>query len=203
MALPERAWMPRAVLEDGYALFVGSLLIVAALLLLSSARLITGGLAGLALLLSYLLPVEPGTALMLLSIPFFLLGGHAMGTGFLLRTVIASLCLMVFSMLAPLAVQVIVLNKPVAAIAAGAMAGIGTLALARHGAGAGGLGLLFLWLERRHGLNPGKAQMYVDATVFAGSCLVIAPADLLYSALSTVIAATILILWQRPTVAIR
>lgn len=201
MALPARSSTPRAALEDGYAIFVGSLLIVAALLLLASARLITGGLAGIALLLSYLLPVEPGVALMLLSVPFFLLAGHAMGTGFLLRTVLASLCLTVFSTLAPLVVHVVVLNKPVAAIAAGTMAGMGTLALARHGAGAGGFGVLFLWLERRRGINPGKLQMCVDTTIFAGSCLVIAPADILYSALSTITAATILILWQRPAVA--
>src|SRR3546814_478787 len=74
-----RAWSTRATLEDAYAIFVGSLLIVAGLALLSSARLITGGLSGIALLISYFVPIEAGILLMILSLPFFLLAGRAMG----------------------------------------------------------------------------------------------------------------------------
>ena len=121
-----------------------------------------------------------------------------MGTRFIVKTITASVCLSAFSMLTPLVVHVDVLSKPIAAIAAGAMLGMGTLALARHGAGVGGFGALFLWLERNYGLNPGKTQICVDAAVFAASCTIIHPIDLLWSALGTVTGSAILILWQRP-----
>jgi len=194
----DRAWSTRATFEDAYAIFVGSLLIVAGLALLSSARLITGGLSGIALLISYFVPVEAGILLMILSVPFFLLAGGAMGRGFLFKTVTASLCLSILSGLTPLAFHIDVLSKPIAALAAGAMLGMGTLSLARHGAGVGGFGALFLWIERRHGVNPGKIQLGIDAVIFTASCAIIAPSDLLWSALATLTGSAILILWQRP-----
>ena len=194
----DRAWSTRATLEDAYAIFVGSLLIVAGLALLSSARLITGGLSGIALLISYFVPVEAGILLMILSVPFFLLAGGAMGRGFLFKTVTASVCLSILSGLTPLAFHIDVLSKPIAALAAGAMLGMGTLSLARHGAGVGGFGALFLWIERRHGVNPGKIQLGIDTVIFTASCAIIAPSDLLWSALATLTGSAILILWQRP-----
>ena len=194
----DRAWSTRATLEDAYAIFVGSLLIVAGLALLSSARLITGGLSGIALLISYFVPIEAGILLMILSVPFFLLAGGAMGRGFLVKTVTASLCLSILSGLTPLAFHIDVLSKPIAALAAGAMLGMGTLSLARHGAGVGGFGALFLWIERRHGVNPGKIQLGIDTVIFTASCAIMAPSDLLWSGLATLTGSAILILWQRP-----
>src|SRR3546814_2437568 len=97
-----RAWSTSATLEDAYAIFVGSLLFVAGLAMLSSARLITGGLSGIALLISYFVPIEAGILLMILSLPFFLLAGRAMGRSFLVKTVTASLCLSILSGLTPL-----------------------------------------------------------------------------------------------------
>src|SRR3546814_13951519 len=93
-----------------------------------------------------------------LPISFFLLAGRAMGRSFLVKTVTASLCLSILSGLTPLAFHIDVLSKPIAALAAGAMLGMGTLSLARHGAGVGGFGALFLWIERRPGLNPGRTE---------------------------------------------
>ncbi len=65
------------------------------------------------------------------------------------------------------------------------MLGMETLSLARHGAGVGGFGALFLWIERRHGVNPGKIQLGIDTVIFTASCAIIAPSDLLWSGLAT------------------
>jgi uncharacterized membrane-anchored protein YitT (DUF2179 family) len=194
----ERALVSRAAMEDAYAIFVGALLLVAGLTLLASAGLITGGLAGIALLLSYVLPVQPGIALMVLSIPLYLLAGRGMGRVFIGKTIAATAALAAFSAFMPLVLHVDVLNKPIAAIVAGAMLGMGTLALARHGAGVGGFGALFLWLERHRGWNPGKVQICVDAAVFVASFMIVSPINLLWSALATVTGSMILVLWQRP-----
>src|SRR3546814_18366442 len=75
---------------------------------------------------------------------------------------------------------------------------MGTLLLARHGGGVGGFCALFLWIERRHGLNPGKIQLSIDTLIVTASCAIIAPTDLLWSALTTLTGIVILILWQRP-----
>src|SRR3546814_15477597 len=121
-----------------------------------------------------------------------------MGRSFLVKTVTASLCLSILSGLTPLAFHIDVLSKPIAALAAGAMLGMGTLSLARHGAGVGGFGALFLLIERRHGLNPGKIQLSIDTLIFTASRANLPPTHLLWSALATLTGPATPILWHRP-----
>lgn len=47
---------PHSLAEDGYAIAIGCAFIAMGLMLLKAANLVTGGMAGIALLLSYLIP---------------------------------------------------------------------------------------------------------------------------------------------------
>lgn len=70
---------PHTRLEDGYGLAIGCVLIVLGLMFLKAAGLVTGGIAGVALLLSYLVPLPAGVLFTLINIPFFVFAQRTMG----------------------------------------------------------------------------------------------------------------------------
>jgi uncharacterized membrane-anchored protein YitT (DUF2179 family) len=175
--------IPHSHAEDLYALIVGCILLTLGLALLKAAGLVTGGIAGIALLVSYVIPLPAGLLFTLINIPFFAFAWRAMGPGFMLKTVAvnAGIALLFF-----------------AAIVGGTVIGMGILALARHGAGVGGTGVVTLWLHKRHGINAGIAQIGFDIVILAVSLSVIDGASLAWSALSAAAISGILIAWHRP-----
>ncbi|KAK0329178.1 hypothetical protein LTR94_037854, partial [Friedmanniomyces endolithicus] len=42
---------------------------------------------------------------------------------------------------------------------------MGILAMARHGAGVGGTGIVTLWLQKKHGINAGRTQVMIDGVI--------------------------------------
>ena len=66
--------------EDAYALCIGCILIAVGLAMLRGAHLVTGGTAGLALLISRFVSVSPGVLFAILNMPFFILAARVMGS---------------------------------------------------------------------------------------------------------------------------
>ena len=89
-------------------------------------------------------------------------------------------------------------NPAVAAVAGGTLLGMGTLALARHGAGVGGVGVVTLWLQNARGWNAGRTQIAIDALVLAAAGIYLRPDRLLWSAVSALMMASVVYLWHRP-----
>jgi hypothetical protein len=65
--------------EDVYGVTTGCMMLALGVHLLHQAHLITGGVAGLALLLSYALPATPGTLFAVLNLPIFLIFWRSQG----------------------------------------------------------------------------------------------------------------------------
>ena len=61
------------LIEDVHALLIGSSFIAVGLTLLKTAGLVTGGVAGVALIISYLTNWPVGTVFLVLNIPFYIL----------------------------------------------------------------------------------------------------------------------------------
>jgi uncharacterized membrane-anchored protein YitT (DUF2179 family) len=133
---------PHSGLEDAYALFVGCALVTLGLVLLKAAHLVTGGLTGVALLLSYFIPLPVGLIFALFNVPFFLFAEKALGRRFMGRTIVVNAAIMSLSAAAPLGIHLQFVSPVVAALGGGTAIGMGVLALARHGAGVGGSGVL-------------------------------------------------------------
>ena len=74
--------------EDIHALVTGASFCAFGLILLKAAGLITGGVAGLALMVAYLTRWPVGLLFVLLSAPFFLLAQRRMGWAFTLKSVL-------------------------------------------------------------------------------------------------------------------
>ena len=193
-----QAGSPHTRFEDAYALGVGCILIAVGLAMLRGAKLVTGGTAGLALLMSRFVPVTPGVLFALLNLPFFLLAARVMGGWFTLKTIIVSIGIAAMSLIIEATTRIASGNPAVAAIAGGTLLGMGTLALARHGAGVGGVGVVTLWLQSARGWNAGRTQIAIDAVVLAAASVFLQPHRLFWSAISAAMMASVVYLWHRP-----
>jgi uncharacterized membrane-anchored protein YitT (DUF2179 family) len=190
--------MPHSAAEDVYALIVGCILLTVGLSLLNAAHLVTGGMAGLALLASYVLPLPAGLLFTLINIPFFAFAWRTMGMAFMVKTVAVNIGIAILSEAMRTSVLMQVINPAFAALVGGTVIGMGVLALARHGAGVGGTGVLTLWLYKRHGINAGLAQVAMDCVILLASFVVLGGNGIGWSALSAAAVSGILIAWHRP-----
>ncbi|GAA4026675.1 YitT family protein [Actimicrobium antarcticum] len=195
---PHASGRPHSSLEDIYALIVGLTFIVIGLVLLKTAGLVTGGIAGIALLVSYVLPLPVGVIFTLINVPFFIFAYFAMGRQFALRTIAVNLGVTGLLSVIPTAMRFEFVHPAFAALAGGTLCGMGVLALARHGAGVGGTGVVTLWLQKKRGLNAGRSQIMIDVAILLVSFSVIAPDRLAWSALSALSMSCMVIAWHRP-----
>ncbi len=184
--------------EDVYAFAIGCTFIVLGIVFLKAAGLVTGGVAGIALLVSYLIPWPVAVLFMLINIPFFVLAWPAMGRTFMIKTVIVNLAIVGLGFAAPFAFKLQTINPLFAALFGGTIIGMGILSLARHSAGAGGTGVLALYLQKRKGINAGKTQMACDALIMLASVFTLHPQQLLYSAISAVAMSGVLVGFHKP-----
>lgn len=196
-ALPHSG-VPHSRSEDVYALIVGCVMIALGLAMLHAAGLVTGGIAGVALLVSYLVPLPTGVLFTLINIPFFLFARRAMGSRFMWRTIAVNGGIALFSTMARYGFRIVEVHPAFAAIAGGTVIGMGILALARHDAGVGGTGVVTLWLQRTRGWNAGRTQIAIDLGILAASFAVVAPGKVAWSAVSAAAISGILIAWHRP-----
>lgn len=182
-------------LFDLQGLLFGALMCSLGVLFLKSAGLVTGQTAGLALLLSYVLPFEFGTIFFVLGLPFLGLALWKRGASFALRTVAVMVGISLGAEILPMFVQFEVLNITVAAVLGAACSGVGLIAIFRHNASAGGMTILSILIEHRTGFKAGWTQLIVDACVFAASALVLDVTQLFYSFIGALIT-NLTIVWN-------
>ncbi len=184
--------------EDVLGLLTGTLLASLGLFLLKSAEAVTGGTAGLALLLSYVVPLPFGAVFFLVNVPFFALALWKKGVDFTVRTAIAVALVGVFSSVHPLAVDLQGIQPVYAIVLGNLLAGVGLLILFRHKASLGGFNILALILQERLGWRAGYVQMALDVTVVTVALSVVTPLSVLLSAAGAVVLNLVLALNHRP-----
>nr|WP_323959528.1 YitT family protein [Arthrobacter sp. JZ12] len=194
MATPVR----HSKLEDVLGLLVGTFIVSLGLFLLNSSSAVTGGTAGLALLLNYGIPVPFGVLFLAINLPFFLLAIRGKGWSFAFRSGLAILLVSAFSYLHPAVVDLPAMNTWYAVLAGNALCGVGVLILFRHNSSLGGFNIAALILQERFGLRAGYVLMCLDAAVVLGSMLVVPPLNALVSAVGVVLLNLILALNHRP-----
>lgn len=166
--------MKRSIsLYDMQGLVYGVVMASLGVSFLKAAGLVTGQTAGLSILLSYLLPLSFGALFVLVSLPFLGVAWTRRGAEFTLRTAAAVLGISVLTQLFTQWIRFEALPVWLAAILAGCCSGIGLIALFRHNASAGGLGVVALIVEEKTGFRAGWFQMGFDAVVFALALMVL------------------------------
>lgn len=151
--------------EDAIAILTGTLLVSLGISLFGEATLTTGSTAGLALLVQYATGISFGLVFFLVNLPFYVLAVLRMGWSFALKTFASVLLVSFFSAMTPHWVDIVRIEPLYAALAGGTLMGLGILALFRHKASVGGVNILALYLQDRHGIRAGYFQLAVDICI--------------------------------------
>lgn len=152
-------------LEDTVALLSATALAALGVGFFADARLLTGGTAGLALLLSYHAGLAFGPAMVLVNLPFLALGAWYKGWRFVARSALAVGLLAGFSELQRRLLVIDVASPLWSAALGGLLVGVALLMLFRHRASLGGVNILALWAQERWGWRAGWVQMGLDGAI--------------------------------------
>ena len=151
--------------EDAQGLFTGTLFVALGTLMFAQAKLLTGGTAGIALLISYLTGWSFGPVFFAVNLPFYLFAWKMMGKGFTLRTVAAVSLMSLIAWALPWGLVFERLSPVLAAVLGGLLVGAGLLMLFRHRASLGGINVVALFLQERLGWRAGRVQLVIDALI--------------------------------------
>jgi len=186
------------IIEDVHALLIGTSFIAVGLTLLKTAGLVTGGIAGIALIVSYLGGWPVGVVFFVLNLPFYVFAQRALGWMFMFKTLAVNVALTGLTLALPYWLRLKGVDPIFAAVFGGTIIGMGILALARHRASVGGIGVLGLWLQEKHGVSAGKVQMGTDVLVVGAAFMVVSLDKLLLSILSAVALSIVIIANHKP-----
>lgn len=172
-------------------ILMGCLLGSIGIILLRHAHLVTGGVPGLALGVSYLLGVPFSLIYLVISIPFYILSIMRMGWNFTLWTGFAAVSLSFMTDLDRYLPAFIVPDWA-GAILGGVFLGFCLSFLFLNGASLGGVNILVLYLHKRFGWDPGKTTFIIDSTITIFGIYAVGLWKGMYSILSVVILSAII-----------
>ena len=170
-------------IDDTVAFASAAILIALGIAFFEQGRLVTGGTAGLALLLSYGLGLPFGAVFLLINLPFFALGWAKLGASFALRTGFAVVLVSAISALQRRWLAFDAVQPAWAALTGGLLVGVGLLILFRHRCSLGGFNVLALWLQERRGWRAGWVQLGLDAVILLLSLRMVGAATVVLSLL--------------------
>lgn len=174
-------------LEDAQGLVSGVLLVALGLAILEHGGLLVGSTAGLALIGAYATGLPFGAVFFAINLPFYALAIGRMGWGFTLKTFAAVGLLSLVSLVLPRFLAFASIAPVFGAVLAGLLVGFGLLAMYRHRASLGGVGILAFYCQERFGWRAGLVQLAVDLCVLALAPLVIDGPAIALSVLAAVV----------------
>jgi uncharacterized membrane-anchored protein YitT (DUF2179 family) len=176
-----------SLFDDAQGLVAGSMLAVLGVSLLSSAGLLAGGTAGMAFLLHYATGWSFGLCFFAVNLPFYYLAFRRLGPAFTVKTFVAIALTSVLSEIAPRFIGLSHVDPVAGGLFGGLVIGAGMLALFRHRASLGGIGILALYIQERFGWRAGFVQLGFDGLVLALSFFVASPFIIACSVLGAVV----------------
>lgn len=195
---PSSASIKHGWMDDVTGLGTGIFLAALGIFLLKSAHLVTGGTAGLALLVSYLVPVPFGVLYPAITVPFLALAAWKKGWNFALRS---ALCVGLVSAAEAMVAQnlnLVAVNPLFAALAGNLVASVGLLILFRHKSSLGGINVVALLAQEKLGWRAGYVQMAFDVAIVCTSFAIAAPLVVAFSAAGAILLNYTLALNHKP-----
>ncbi|MCS4243276.1 MULTISPECIES: YitT family protein [Rhizobium/Agrobacterium group] len=173
--------------EDIQGIFTGSMISALGFYFMNKVGLLTGGTAGVAFLMHYAWGISFGLLFFVVNLPFYYLSFKRLGAAFSLKTFIAIALVSVITELESRMLVIESINPIWAALLGGLLLGYGLLALYRHRASLGGIGILAIYIQDRFGIRAGLIQLAFDAVVMLCAFTVIDPITVTYSILGAVV----------------
>ncbi|WP_433041601.1 YitT family protein [Dactylosporangium sp. CS-033363] len=190
--------VPHSTVEDVVGIATGSFLAAVGLFLLQAGGAVTGGTAGLGLLLAHATGWPFAALYVAVTLPFVALAVARKGRLFALRSAIAVGLLAVFSFAHPYVLTVARIDPVYASLAGNLAVGVGLLVLFRHGASLGGFNVVALVCQERLGWRAGWVQLALDGAVIALGALVAPLSTVAISAAGAVVLNLVIALNHRP-----
>lgn len=173
--------------EDLQGLVIASAQAALGLHLLRAAGLVTGGTAGLALILSYVTHWSFGAVFFVINIPFYGFAYYARGTVFCIKSLMTvTFVSLMAEALKPL-VQITAINPAAAAVLFGVSTGVGLLGLFRHSGSLGGVSIVAVILQDKFGFKAGWTQTIHDLILFAAALTIMPWHQVAWSLLGAVV----------------
>ncbi|MBF8740798.1 YitT family protein [Pseudomonas guariconensis] len=195
----DTASYPRhSALDDAYGLFTGIALAATGIAILDKSGLITGGIAGMALLGSFISPYPTSVLVPAINVPFLMFAFFTMGRNFTLKSVLVSFGLGAGVQVVTPALNTTGIDPGLGWVIGGTLLGMGILCLARHNASMGGTGSVVLWVQRRFSINAGISQLVCDCILFIIAMIYLPGEKLVWSLVGTVAMNLVLIIWHKP-----
>ncbi len=192
------AGTPHTVLEDVVGVLTGCILLGVGLVLLREGGLVTGGTAGLSLLLSYAVHVPLPVLLILVNLPFIALAAWKSGWGFALRSAATVGLVSLTSAVAQQLLHIENVDTVFAAIAANVICGVGILIIFRHKSSVGGFSVIAVMLQERTRIRAGHVLMVLDTSVILFAFLVRDPWIVALSAIGAIALSVIITMNHKP-----
>jgi uncharacterized membrane-anchored protein YitT (DUF2179 family) len=192
---------PHSLIEDVLAIITGTLFVSLGVAMFNQAGLLTGGTAGLSFLIHYSTGLSFGLIFFLINLPFYWLAWKRMGWRFTLKTFCSVALVSMLSSLHPKLLQLTTITPLTpfyVAVIGGLLMGVGFVVLFRHQASLGGINILVLYLQDKHGFRAGKLQMGMDILIVMTSLLVVSPMALAASILGAFMLNLAIALNHRP-----
>lgn len=185
--------------EDWIAILTGTFLVAQGVFFLQSASLLTGGTAGLALLISQCVSLSFGTLYFVANCPFYLLAWKRFGARFAFNSAISGALVSIFADHINLMMSLEKINQMYCAVAGGLLMGLGMLILFRHRSSLGGFNVLCLFIQDRFSISVGKSQLAIDFAILITSCFFVSAQTIALSIIGAVVLNLVLAMNHKPT----
>ena len=166
--------------------------------LLHAAHAVTGGTAGLSLLLGYATAWPFWLLFLVINAPFALLAVWRRGWDFTVRTLICIGAVSGWALVHDALFPVAWIEPWYGTLAGNLLAGVGVLILFRHRASVGGINIIGLEIQDRTGFRAGWTMMIFDVLIVLSALLVVPWTNVLMSAVGAVLLNLVLALNHRP-----
>lgn len=195
---PSPETLKHSLPEEVLGFLTGTFLVSFGLFLLQDSETVTGGTAGLSLLLTYATQVPFEVLFIVVNLPFLALAVWKKGWSFTLRTLLAVCLVSALSALHPRAIGSIEIHPVYAALAGNLIIGVGLLVVFRHRGSLGGFNVLALLAQERLGWRAGYVQLSLDLAVVLAAFAVVSPSLVLLSVAGAVVLNIVLAFNHRP-----
>lgn len=177
-----------SAIDDAQGIAYGSFMAALSVVVLTHLGFVTGQTAGIALLISYGTGWDWAWVFFVVNIPFYWFGWKRFGPVFVAKSLFAVTLTSILAAFLPQYIGFSTLNPALGAVMIGVFTGSGLIALFRHGASLGGIGIVGLYIQDATGFRAGWVQLIVDAAIFVLALFLLDPVAVGWSFLGAVVA---------------
>ena len=177
-----------SALDDAQGLAYGSFMAALSVVILTHLGFVTGQTSGAALLISYATGWGWGPVFFIINIPFYWVGYKRFGKAFVAKSLFAVTLTSALAAFLPNYIKFSELSPVLGAVMIGAFTGSALIALFRHGASLGGIGIVGLYIQDATGFRAGWVQLIFDAFIFAIALFMLDPLAVAWSFLGALVA---------------